>query len=78
MENWHQLQSTVDIVSRVANQALRAQRILMAKRLLHMEEMIKIHGPALRKLPGGEARMNKIQAEFTKARRMILQGKLDG
>lgn len=73
--DWHPFKSTVDVSVRLANQALRAQRILMGKRLLHMEEMIKIHGITLRKQPGGESKLIQIQKDFEKARQLILQGK---
>lgn len=82
MEKWHpprdEKTPAQSIVIRLAEQALRAQRLALAKKLLDMEGMVRIHTPALSKQPGGKARAEALVKKFSDARRSLLKGETDG
>lgn len=78
MKKWNQLQSTINIITRLANQTLRAQKLFIAQRLQQTEEMIKIHRSTIIKQPNGEKKFKQITQNFSKARRCILKDKKHG
>jgi hypothetical protein len=82
MENWElrrgQRTPAQTILERLAGQALRLQRISLAQKLQHIEQMVQIHAPALNKQPGGAAQIKQLREKFAEARRKLLQGENDG
>lgn len=82
MENWEHKQEprlpAQTVLERLAGQALRAQRIVIAKRLLGLEQMVNIHAPALAKQPGGAAQVARLKKQFAEAREKLLRGETHG
>lgn len=78
MKKWNQLQSTINIITRLANQTLRAQKLFIAQRLQQTEEMIKIHRSTIIKQSNGEKKFKQIIHNFAKAHHCILKGKKHG
>lgn len=78
MKNWNKLQSTINIITRLANQTLRAQKLFIAQRLQQTEEMIKIHRTTITKQYNGETKFKQIQTDFSNARKCILKDKKYG
>lgn len=82
MEKWRSPQDgktpAQNILTRLTEQALRAQRLVLAKKLLDMEGMVRIHAPALAKQPGGKAHVEALVKKFSEARQKLLRGETDG
>lgn len=78
MKKWNQLQSTINTITRLANQTLRAQKLFIAQRLQQTEEIIKIHRTTIIKQPKGEMAFKQIIHDFAKARTCILKDKKHG
>jgi hypothetical protein len=68
---WNQLQSATNVVMRIANQTLRAQKLLMAQRLQQTEAMIKIH-----KTTNNKKKLEQIECALVKARCSLLKGNI--
>ncbi|MGD9209138.1 MAG: hypothetical protein PVI90_00105 [Desulfobacteraceae bacterium] len=66
---WNQLQSTTNVVMRIAKQALRAQQLLMAQQLQQTEAMINIH-----KTTNNKEKLEQIECALVKARYSLLKG----
>ncbi len=82
MEKWQKPSSeqtpAQTLIARLAGQAIRAQRLIVAKKLLDMEGMVRIHTASLSRQPGGKAHAEALAQKFAEARRKLLQGEKDG
>ena len=69
MGRWQQGQPP--IATRLARIALRAQRLLMLRRLDQVRVLVRSHTPDLCQVPGGTEALTKIEAQLQEARRRI-------
>jgi hypothetical protein len=71
MGQWHQIEGVQHLVERLAQTALRTQRILIGQRINQLEAMVKIHAPSLLKDPAGEEKLKAMYDLCAKARQAL-------
>ena len=76
-ENWTTFDNGAATSIRFANLAVRAQRLLVAKQIQNIHNLMQIHAPAVAKIPGGMEALKKAQ-EHAQSLLKTLKGTDDG
>ena len=74
MGRWEQGQTPV--TAKLAHIAVRAQRLLLLRRLDQICVLVKSHTPDLCRTPGGTEALQKVEAQLLEARRRIQETSL--
>lgn len=60
VEHWSQLGNDTNYTVKLANIALRTQRLIVAQKIDRLIEMSRIHSRALRRVPGGKRKLQEL------------------
>lgn len=71
MGQWHQIEGVQRLIQRLAQTAMRTQRLLITQRISQLESMVKIHAPALKKEPDGDEKLRAMYALCDEARKAL-------
>lgn len=71
--NWTRSQTT-PTVTKLANLALKAQKLVIQHRLAQVQTLINSHAPDFKDVPGGKEALNKARAQLAQAYQQLRLG----